>query len=112
MLPLTSIFAIWSSGLGFHVDARPDVVSTAARKLRSCPPILWKPPPTYSVLPDTASEKTLPSDCESQDVTIPVAASSAATPWRNCPSKVPLNVPPTKTVLPDSAMAPTLGTLG
>src|SRR4029077_18564117 len=49
----TSLFA-----LGFHAVASPLVASSAAMLLRGCPPTLVNTPPTYTVLPDTASTRT------------------------------------------------------
>src|SRR3954466_7144453 len=77
-------------GLGSHAVAAPVAALTAARPLRGWPPIELNRPATYTVGPATASDVARPSGeskprstgLGSQSVAFPVAASSAASPWR------------------------------
>ncbi len=80
------------------------LASSAAMLCRGCPPMLVKSPPTYTVLPLTASAYTTkPTMAGFQSVACPLA-SNAARWWRACPPML-LNGPPAYTVLPLTASA-------
>ena len=69
----TSRFAV-----GFQAVASPVVASSAAMRLRACPPMFLNCPATYTVAPFTANARTSRSAAGSQDVASPVVASRAA----------------------------------
>ncbi len=85
------------------------VTLRAARLLRLAPPTLVKEPPTYTVLPETAIDRTSPSAAAVQDVRSQVATSIAASRVRTWAfpdrSWTWVKVPPMKRVPPLIAMA-------
>src|SRR5258706_13784380 len=92
--------------VGFHGKASPVAKSTAATAIRGWPPADVNFPPIYTVEPSIAIARTAVIElaapiCASQAVTAPVIPSSAATAVRLAPPIV-RNVPPTKTVVPET----------
>ena|SRR2546422_1908609 len=85
------------SALGFHPVGVPVAASIAAIRLRTCPPILVKYPPEYTVEPLTARASTLPAPGPVAPgfhaVATPDAASSAARLLRAYPPTM-VNAPP------------------
>src|SRR5215831_2307076 len=98
----------WALAFGFHAVTAPVVASSAAIRLRGCPPTLVKYPPAYTVEPLTARANTLeaptPLTEGSHPVATPLAASSAARFLRAYPPRM-LKPPPTYTVEPFTASA-------
>ena len=66
--------------------ANPVVASSAAMRLRACPPMVVNSPAAYTRLPFTASASTFPGELLAlgfQAVAVPVVASRAAMWLRN-----------------------------
>jgi hypothetical protein len=94
VLSLThSAYTVPVFAFGFHGVARPLDASSAAMRLRGCPPMVAKYPPTYTVFPLTASAFIPPGESGFQAVASPLAASSAAMQLRGCPPML-LKAPP------------------